>query len=291
MAREHLGIGPQGVEHALGVDRGPEHRGILPHRGAASDGVLDGIVRRVARALHGEQHEVRQPLREHRPRRAVAHAALAQLIQNVLHEVCRDPPLARPTGDDEGLRRRPDVCPDRAPQQLDGRLVDAHEVLSPEALAMFGEVAQAPDDERRMAVFEDYLAAHAAGFEASLWQAAVRSGTRLSVRLLSRLLQVGDRQTIRATRKALGVGVSDLRRFARGEAAFGELSARLKDSDKAVSLADIAAEAGYADQSHLSRECKAVTGRTPREFLRGFEGDEADWIYRATRALVDRPDR
>ena len=178
-----------------------------------------------------------------------------------------------------------------APQQLDGRLVDAHEVLSPEALAMFGAVAQAPDDERRMAVFEDYLAAHAAGFKASLWQAAVRSGTRLSVRLLSRLLQVGDRQTIRATRKALGVGVSDLRRFARGEAAFGELSARLKDSDKAVSLADIAAEAGYADQSHLSRECKAVTGRTPREFLRGFEGDEADWIYRATRALVDRPDR
>jgi AraC-like DNA-binding protein len=55
-----------------------------------------------------------------------------------------------------------------------------------------------------------------------------------------------------------------------------------QEAAEPVSLADIAAQAGYADQSHLSRECKAVTGMTPRQFMRDFEGDESVWIYRAT---------
>lgn len=176
-----------------------------------------------------------------------------------------------------------------SPLALEGRMVDAGEVLSAPAMQMVQAVAQAAGDAQRMALFEAFLAEHAAGFRTSLWSTAVRTGTRLSVKLLSGLLRVGDRQTLRATRRALGVGVAELRRFARGKAAFGGLSQRLR-SDQAVSLADIAAEAGYADQSHLARECKAVTGRTPREFLRGFEHDEADWVYRATRALVDRDD-
>ena len=118
VAAEQLGVGPQGVEHPLRVDGGPERRGILPDGGAARDGVLDDVVGGVAGALHGEQDEVRQPLREHRPRRAVAHAAIAQLVEDVLHEVCRDPPLARPTGDDQGLGGRADVRPHGPSQQL-----------------------------------------------------------------------------------------------------------------------------------------------------------------------------
>jgi AraC-like DNA-binding protein len=34
-------------------------------------------------------------------------------------------------------------------------------------------------------------------------------------------------------------------------------------------LADLAAEAGYADQAHLSRECLRLTGLTPRDLLGG----------------------
>jgi AraC-like DNA-binding protein len=101
---------------------------------------------------------------------------------------------------------------------------------------------------------------------------------------MSRLLKVGQRQTIRATRNALGVGVSDLRKFARGEAAFNELNASLEAS-RSVSLADIAAHAGYADQAHLSRECKAVTGKTPSAFLRELEEEESAWIYRASKSI------
>jgi AraC-like DNA-binding protein len=32
-------------------------------------------------------------------------------------------------------------------------------------------------------------------------------------------------------------------------------------------LAELAVAAGYADQSHLSRDCRALTGRTPRQLV------------------------
>ena len=31
-------------------------------------------------------------------------------------------------------------------------------------------------------------------------------------------------------------------------------------------LAEVAARAGYADQAHLSRDCRALTGLTPRQW-------------------------
>jgi AraC-like DNA-binding protein len=168
-----------------------------------------------------------------------------------------------------------------APSVLEGRFADADQLLAPAGVALFDAVAAAPTHEARIAVFEAYLAEHAGGFRVSLWNDALRAGSQVSVGLMSSLLKVGNRQTIRATRQVLGVRVADLKKFARGEAAFGELQAR-QEAAEPVSLADIAAQAGYADQSHLSRECKAVTGMTPRQFMRDFEGDESVWIYRAT---------
>jgi len=35
-----------------------------------------------------------------------------------------------------------------------------------------------------------------------------------------------------------------------------------------------------ADQSHMARECKAQTGRTPTQLVRDVQHEEADWIYR-----------
>jgi AraC-like DNA-binding protein len=44
-----------------------------------------------------------------------------------------------------------------------------------------------------------------------------------------------------------------------------EVALRLERGE-APSLADLAAELGYTDQSHLTRDFKSVVGKSPREF-------------------------
>ena len=42
----------------------------------------------------------------------------------------------------------------------------------------------------------------------------------------------------------------------------------------------LAQDAGYADQAHLCRETRRVTGFTPEELRRRIDTDEAFWAYR-----------
>lgn len=44
--------------------------------------------------------------------------------------------------------------------------------------------------------------------------------------------------------------------------------------------AEVAAEAGYADQSHMGREVRSVTGASPAEIMRLIESEESYWFYR-----------
>jgi AraC-like DNA-binding protein len=166
-----------------------------------------------------------------------------------------------------------------SPGDVEDQLLNAYEVLPPHAQPMLDAIMSAPSDEDRISIFEAFLEDRVKGFRISLWNRALRAGSRISVQLMSGLLRVGQRQTIRVTQSTLGVKVSDLKRFARGEVAFNEANDRIKASEQ-VSLADIAAQAGYADQAHLSRDCKAVTGRTPSEFIRQYQEEESDWVYR-----------
>lgn len=47
-----------------------------------------------------------------------------------------------------------------------------------------------------------------------------------------------------------------------------------------VDLAGLATEAGFADQSHLGREVRRVTGLSPRQLDALMRTDEAFWFYR-----------
>jgi AraC-like DNA-binding protein len=166
-----------------------------------------------------------------------------------------------------------------SPAAVEGQLLDAYKVLPAHAAPMLDAIRDAPTDHDRIALFEAFLQERVGSFRVSLWNRALRAGSRVSVQVLSKLLRVGQRQTIRITQETLGVKVADLKRFARGEVAFDEAKGQLDASEK-VSLADIAAAAGYADQAHLSRDCKAVTGKTPSEFVRHYQDEESSWIYR-----------
>lgn len=44
--------------------------------------------------------------------------------------------------------------------------------------------------------------------------------------------------------------------------------------------AGLAQEEGFADQAHLVRATKRITGFSPMEFTRRYEQDESFWLYR-----------
>ncbi len=91
-----------------------------------------------------------------------------------------------------------------------------------------------------------------------------RVDTDSQIRSVTQLVDefaIGERALQRLCSRRLGLSPLWLIRRRR----LHEAADRLRDG--ATSLADIAAELGYADQAHFSRDFKASTGMTPREFL------------------------
>jgi len=88
---------------------------------------------------------------------------------------------------------------------------------------------------------------------------------------LTAQLAISASQLRRRFLATVGVGPKTLQRTLRmqGYLALAQAAAAPGASGPARQLADLAADAGYADQAHLSRECLRLTGRTPRELLGG----------------------
>lgn len=100
----------------------------------------------------------------------------------------------------------------------------------------------------------DSLAAHA-----TMWLAK-HPGAH--VEQLARELAISPRQLQRRVRAATGYAPKLLHRILRFQRALVALG------DPTCSLARIAADAGYLDQAHMTRELRALSGSTPRELAR-----------------------
>jgi len=85
-----------------------------------------------------------------------------------------------------------------------------------------------------------------------------RPGTCVSA--LGRLLGIGERQLRRRFDGAVGYGPKVLDRVLRFQRLVAAAPAIAAGDD---ALARVAAELGYADQAHLTRECKRLSGLTP----------------------------
>ncbi|HEV7976500.1 helix-turn-helix domain-containing protein [Amycolatopsis sp.] len=72
-------------------------------------------------------------------------------------------------------------------------------------------------------------------------------------------LAVSERQLRRRFTQAIGYGPATFLRVARLQRAIARAGS--------TTLASLAADAGYADQAHLSRDCRELTGVTPGEFF------------------------
>jgi len=77
-------------------------------------------------------------------------------------------------------------------------------------------------------------------------------------------LFISPRQLRRRFVAALGYGPKTLQRILRFQ---GFLALTQGQHDGGIGLSRIAQRAGYADQAHLTRECAALAGLTPRAFL------------------------
>jgi AraC-like DNA-binding protein len=102
---------------------------------------------------------------------------------------------------------------------------------------------------------------------------AVRAATSATGRSL--------RQIERRVKAWAGLPMRELRAVSRAERAF--LTVAASDAGTSINWANIAAETDYADQSHLCRETRRLSGFSPKELRRRMQSEEAFWPYRLWR--------
>ncbi len=143
------------------------------------------------------------------------------------------------------------------------------EVLGTSARELHDRVGSEDTDRARLDVVERWLRARVAderrsGVRPELWRAwrlAESSRGRCRVEDLAREVQLSPRQLRALMVAELGLSPKELCRLFR----FDHVIARLAEG--AVGLAEVAARAGYADQSHLTREFRQMAGCSPTTWL------------------------
>lgn len=162
---------------------------------------------------------------------------------------------------------------------LQDRFVDAREALNADGIAFVDAVAQADSHEQRIHLIETFLQTHSAAMPLSPWLRIRRMGSNLNVRLASSLLGVGERQAQRRARREAGLSLRGLSRLWRARRSHSEVKMQLAQGG-ALHWGEHADAQGYADQSHMGKECKELTGCSPQQLVQLAKENETHWMYR-----------
>ncbi|MBP6903308.1 MAG: AraC family transcriptional regulator [Burkholderiaceae bacterium] len=161
-----------------------------------------------------------------------------------------------------------------------------HELLPADGPALDQAVRAAPDDAARLAAATDWLLPRWQAAQAA--QAALAPAERglallpellrqATVQGVASLLGWTSRHLERRSRQVHGLSPRELRSIQRGHDAVIGDSATLP-------LADAALQHGYADQPHMSRDWRRLTGLSPARLrARLASDDESWWLYRLRR--------
>lgn len=135
-----------------------------------------------------------------------------------------------------------------------------------EAERLQAQVLEAADDRARVAVLESFLGERLRAEEPDpIVRAAVEALSEaqgaLPIRALARRLAISQDPLEKRFRRAVGTSPKQFASLLR-------LRRAIDGYQPGASLAQLALEAGYFDQSHFSRALRAATGQAPGQFLR-----------------------
>lgn len=161
------------------------------------------------------------------------------------------------------------------------RLAPLDEVLDADWQAFAHAVLAAPDDDTRVALVEDFLAPRWLGARPPAAAPGLQRLSDWAQGLATRAASSGIGRSLRQVERRIkgwtGLPMRELRGLGRAEQAFFRT---LAEGEGPLSWAEVAADTGYADQSHLCRETRRVTGFAPADLRQRIAQDEAFWIYR-----------
>ncbi len=145
---------------------------------------------------------------------------------------------------------------------------DVADVLGARGGELMARVREAPDWAARFAALDHVLAARVdQGWAPQpevghAWTTLVRTGGRIPVQQLAQQVGWSRRHFGERFRKELGLSPKAAGRVIRFERSHNVLTRPHRGG-----LAEIAAECGYADQSHLTREWRELAGQTPSAWM------------------------
>ncbi|WP_327001729.1 helix-turn-helix domain-containing protein [Dactylosporangium sp. NBC_01737] len=174
-----------------------------------------------------------------------------------------------------GLRLRPGAAPavlGLPASEVAGRELDADAVWGRAATQMLGElVAAAPSAQQALAVLQAHVLGRRTDADPLVAHAVrhLMPGRAGGVAELTSVLRVSARNLRRRCLAAVGMPPKTLHRLLRfqGVLAAAQHAIAQGRAPAEGGVARLAADAGYADQSHLERECRRLTGTSVRAFL------------------------
>jgi len=154
---------------------------------------------------------------------------------------------------------------------LAGTVAHLDELLGPAATELYDRLAAATDWGRRFNILDEVLLRHAAQVDdpagtapevVRAWQQLVSTGGRIRVNDLAAEVGWSRRHLSERFRAEIGLTPKEAARVVRFERARNLLSLPTRPG-----LAAVAAECGYADQAHFTREFGEVVGLSPTRWI------------------------
>ncbi|QIG46351.1 AraC family transcriptional regulator [Nordella sp. HKS 07] len=153
--------------------------------------------------------------------------------------------------------------------ELESRTVSLDDLLGAQGRSLIAELHDAPGWPERFALLDDFIARRILAAREpdanvrEVWRALTASHGTASIVALARTSGISRRHLAKLFRAEIGATPKTMARILRFEHARD-----LAHKVPRLGWADLAYAAGYADQAHLAREFKDLSGLTPQELLR-----------------------